>query len=88
NLTINNLLDKDQNIKIKFRNQTKIIHLANSNTITFQYIPFNIDDNIIRIYIEAEDFSTSITRILSLSKKKSLLDSFFAFLRKIFSGFR
>lgn len=84
-IIVDNLLDKNQKVKIMFRDQTKEFDLSGTERINFQYMPEGLNDNMLIISIETDGFSTIITRSISLSKKLSMFESFFNMVKSIFS---
>lgn len=71
-VTVTNKLSSDQTIKLKLVNQTETISLPSlsENTVNLTFIPQNIEDNLVQVFVTADSFSSSSSKILNVTEEK------------------
>jgi len=85
NVRVVNLLNKTQNIKVVLKNNSYSDELKGSKDFTFNFTPQTVDDNLIQVFVSTPDFSTSISKIITIIEQKNAIENFFQPLIDFFS---
>lgn len=72
-----NLLNKSQSITVTFKRDSFSDNLTNSKEFTFNFTPQNIDDNLIQVFVNTPDFSTSVSKTITVIGQKNALENIF-----------
>ena len=73
NITIKNLLDRAQKVTIKFRTILLSEDVDDTKTLTLNFTPQNTDDNLIQVFVNTSDFSTSTAKTITVIEEKGLI---------------
>jgi hypothetical protein len=76
NVRVVNLLDKTQQIKVVFRKDSYSEELTNSKYFVFNFTP-SINDNLVQVFVSTPDFSTSVSKAITVIGQKNALEDFF-----------
>ena len=85
---VENILEKTQLITVKIGNQsqTKTLGAGLTETFNLTFTPKNLEDNLIQIFITADGFLTSSSKIINIiAPEKSWLEKIFNIIRNLFN---
>ncbi len=74
---VSNLLNKSQKITITFRKNSISTTLIDSKDFTFNFTPKNTDDNLVQVFVSTPDFSTSVSKTVTVISQGNVLENFF-----------
>jgi hypothetical protein len=87
---VKNNLDEAQSIEIRLREETRRMILKDMKNFTFYFTPQNEMDNLIQVFISSGDFSTSVSKKLTILRKEnifsSIVEALVEFLRDIYNA--
>jgi hypothetical protein len=72
-----NLVNETQDIKIIFRKESVSETLIDSKDITFNFTPQSINDNLVQVFVNTPDFSTSVSKTITVVEQKNVLENIF-----------
>lgn len=68
---VKNLLNMQQQVTVKFRDQTKTEYVNDTKEFSFSFIPQNENDNLIQAVVSTSDFSTSLSKPVKVIEEKN-----------------
>ena len=77
NVKVVNLADEPQEITVVFKKNSVSETLTDSKNFTFDFVPQSIDDNLIQVFVNTPDFSTSVSKIITVIGQKNIFEDFF-----------
>jgi transglutaminase-like putative cysteine protease len=83
NITLENYLEEDQTIKIEIGNYSQSVVLEEETTIEVEVVA---ETNLIQVFAEDTDFSTSSSKFINLIENKNIFDSIIDFITNFLSG--
>ena len=90
NVSVRNLLQNPQEVSIKFKNQTQKEYVSGLSNFSFNFTPQSKSDELIQVVISTSDFSTSLSKPITVIEQKSAIDvasGFFDSVLKAVSNF-
>jgi transglutaminase-like putative cysteine protease len=87
-----NLLNVSQNIKVTFMGDYYSDTLIDSKEFVFNFTSKSVDDNLVQVFVNTPDFSTSVAKTITVIGQKDILESLWKpiidFFKWLFSLFR
>jgi transglutaminase-like putative cysteine protease len=71
-VNVKNLLTAPQEVTVKFRDQTKTDYVNVSKEFSFNFTPQNENDDLIQVAVSAGDFSTSLSKPVTVIEEKNI----------------
>ena len=71
-VNVKNLLETSQDIAVNFRGQIKKDRISDLKTFSFNFTPQNGDDNLIQIVVSTSDFSTTLSKQVTVMEEKGV----------------
>lgn len=94
-VNIRNLLKVPQEVTVSFREQTKKEYVNDNKTFSFNFTPKSENDNLIQVIVSTSDFSTSLSKPVTVIEERSsdnIVNNFFQaiidFFKWLFSLFK
>jgi hypothetical protein len=72
---VTNLINKPEIVTVRFIDSFISEEIIGSKNFIFDFTPQNIDDNIVQVFVNTSDFTTSVSETLYVIKQKGLLDN-------------
>jgi hypothetical protein len=85
-INVRNLLKTPQEITVKFREQIKTEDVNEFKTFSFNFTPQSENDNLIQVVVSTSDFSTSLSKSITVIEEKTTADLFTNFFQSIFKA--
>lgn len=89
-VNVKNLVNYSQMITVKFKEQIQREYIQDSENFSFNFTPNSKDDNLIQVVVSTSDFSTSLSKQITVTEEKSSIDvvtNFFEAFFKAISDF-
>lgn len=74
-VTVRNLLNTPQEISVKFKEQSKKEYVNESKEFSFIFTPQNKNDNLIQVIVSTNDFSTSLSKPVTVIEEKGVVEN-------------
>jgi len=92
NVTIENRMKREEDVIVTLRDQLRHVKLPplSNRTVTFSFSPKDVNDNILQIGFHLSEFSTSVTKTITVARKNDWLDMLtdsFSSIFETFAGF-
>jgi hypothetical protein len=94
-VNVKNLLEISQDITVKFRDQIKKDRVSDLMEFSFNFTPQNEKDNLIQVIVSTNDFSTTLSKQVTVIEEKgtgnivdSILQAVINFFKWLFSLFK
>jgi len=71
-VNVKNLLETSQDITVNFRGQIKKDRISDLKTFSFNFTPQNGDDNLIQVVVSTSDFSTTLSKHVTVMEEKGV----------------
>ena len=71
-VNVKNLLETSQDIAVNFRGQIKKDRISDLKTFSFNFTPQNGDDNLIQVVVSTSDFSTTLSKHVTVMEEKGV----------------
>ena len=72
-----NLVDEDQEITVIFRKDSVSEPLTDLKDFVFNFTSQTVDDDLIQVFVNTPDFSTSVSKTITIIRVKNVLENFF-----------
>jgi transglutaminase-like putative cysteine protease len=72
-----NLLNTSQHITIIFKKDSYSDTLTGSKDFVFNFTPQSVDDNLVQVFVNTPDFSTSVSDTVTVVEQKTAIENFF-----------
>jgi transglutaminase-like putative cysteine protease len=76
-VNVRNLLKIPQEVTVSFREQTKKDYVNDNKSFSFNFIPQSENDNLIQVVVSTNDFSTSLSKQVTVLEEKGPVGGFF-----------
>lgn len=89
-VNVKNLVNYSQMITVKFKEQIQREYIQDSENFSFNFTPTSKDDNLIQVVVSTSDFSTSLSKQITVIEEKNSIDlvtNFFEAFFKAISDF-
>ena len=91
-LKVSNLVDEPQEITVIFREDSISETLMDSKDFVFNFTPQSVNDNLIQVFVNTPDFSTSVSKTITVIGTRNVLEDWFKpiidFFKWLFSLFK
>ncbi|NIM46983.1 MAG: hypothetical protein GTN40_02380 [Candidatus Aenigmarchaeota archaeon] len=74
---VSNLIDESQEITVIFRKDSISEILTDSKDFVFNFTPMSVNDNLIQVFVSTPDFSTSVSKIITVVAQKNAWENIF-----------
>ncbi|MFH1229097.1 MAG: transglutaminase family protein [Candidatus Aenigmatarchaeota archaeon] len=85
-VVVSNLLRNNQLVTVKFGGEVQSDYIVNSRNFSFNFTPKGKEDDLIQAVVNTSDFSTSLSRQITVVEKEDAVSTFTDFLSSIFKA--
>jgi hypothetical protein len=72
-----NMLNTSQHVTVIFKEDSYSDTLTDSKEFVFNFTPQSVDDNLVQVFVNTPDFSTSVSDTVIVTEQKSAVENFF-----------